>query len=169
LLRCNDFRLWPVFTVSGPGRARQLCPGTSDLDLLCDLDGLVTNASIAILVTSSRKGLGHYVLRLVCAPSGRSMPWEQFAELCRDWRRRGVAVASRSSFFSAGRPPVLTMCANPGAPAEKNIFGNSRLCPTLSCPVMHCPTISYIRRSLTLQRRAAIWIDSRNFVEGLGL
>jgi hypothetical protein len=29
------------FTVSGLGRARHLCPGTSDLDFLGDLDGVV--------------------------------------------------------------------------------------------------------------------------------
>jgi hypothetical protein len=29
------------FTVSGPGRAQQLCPGTSDLDFLRDLNGVV--------------------------------------------------------------------------------------------------------------------------------
>jgi hypothetical protein len=33
--------LWPVFTVSGPGRARQLCPGISDLDFLGDLNRIV--------------------------------------------------------------------------------------------------------------------------------
>jgi hypothetical protein len=34
-------RLWPVFTVSGSGEARQLRPGTSDLDLLGNLNGIV--------------------------------------------------------------------------------------------------------------------------------
>ena len=32
---------WPVFTVLGSGRARQLCPGISDLDFLGDLDRIV--------------------------------------------------------------------------------------------------------------------------------
>jgi hypothetical protein len=39
---------WPVFTVRNRGRARQLCPGTSDLDFLGDLDGIVNlDAKIA--------------------------------------------------------------------------------------------------------------------------
>jgi hypothetical protein len=38
----------PNFTVSGLGRARQLCPGTSDLDFLRNLDGIVDlNAEIS--------------------------------------------------------------------------------------------------------------------------
>jgi hypothetical protein len=37
----RDVALWPVLTVRDPGRARQLCPGTSDLDLLGDLNGIV--------------------------------------------------------------------------------------------------------------------------------
>jgi hypothetical protein len=32
---------WPACIVSGPGRPRQLCPGTSDLDFLRDLDRIV--------------------------------------------------------------------------------------------------------------------------------
>lgn len=32
---------WPVFVIWDSGRARQLCPGTSDLDLLGNLNGIV--------------------------------------------------------------------------------------------------------------------------------
>ena len=35
------FAFWPVSTISGPGRAGLLCPGTSDLDFLGDLNRVV--------------------------------------------------------------------------------------------------------------------------------
>ena len=37
----ENVSLWPVFAVSEPGRARQLCPVTSDLDFLRNLNGIV--------------------------------------------------------------------------------------------------------------------------------
>jgi hypothetical protein len=40
-MRMTDVACWPFFTVSGLGRARQLCPGTSDLDFLGDLNRIV--------------------------------------------------------------------------------------------------------------------------------
>jgi hypothetical protein len=43
----SDFVPWHDFTGWVGGRARQLCPGTSDVDLLCDVKGVVDlNAKI---------------------------------------------------------------------------------------------------------------------------
>jgi hypothetical protein len=41
-------RTWPYYAVQGLGRARQLCPGTSDLDFFGDLNGIINlNAKVA--------------------------------------------------------------------------------------------------------------------------